>query len=193
MNPPSDPRPAEITYTFDHNRLRRYLRLKGLLGWVGALGLLGGFFGFIAAADTLDRHGIPLGEKLRTAAVRTGVGLAGGTAFGAFCYLVLTHRRSAAEASAVSLRVEGPFVRVTSGGITRIDRKLHFRSIIDYSLVDGPLRRRLGLKTLVMTVPVGAPNVGAPGGLVLLTGLRDCERVRDELAALDAAREHLNA
>lgn len=49
------------------------------------------------------------------------------------------------------------------------------------------LRRRFGSQTLQMTVPTGVPN-----GLIQLTGLRNCDRVRDELAALDAVREHLH-
>lgn len=191
MKTPAELKPAEIRYTFDHDRLRRYLRLRGAILWIGFLGPLGAFFGIPATRRTLDNPDLAFSVKARALGRSIATGLGGGAALGAACYLVFTHRRSAAEARAVSLRVDGPFVRVTLGGFIHVDRKLHFRSIIDYSLVDGPLRRRLGLRTLVMSVPTGAPNPGTTGGFVLLTGLHDCERVRDELAALDAAREHL--
>lgn len=181
------PPASEIVYTFDHDRLRRYLRVRGFILWVGTLGALGAFFGFIPAAKKLESSRLDVPTKIIAATQFTGIGFGCGALIGAFCYLMLTHARSASEARTVSLRVDGPFVRLKSGGFMHTDRKVHFRSIIDYSIIDGPLRRRFGLQTLQMTVPAGVPN-----GLIQLTGLNDCERVRDELAALDATREHLN-
>lgn len=187
MSTPNTPASAEIVYTFDHDRLRRYLRVRGFILWVGTLAFLGALLGFPAAGRTLDSPRFDVPTKIIAASRAAGIGFGCGALIGAFCYLTLTHFRSSAEARTLSLRVDGPFVRLKTGGFTHTDRKLHFRSIIDYSVVDGPLRRRFGLQTLQMTVPAGVPN-----GLIQLTGLRDCERVRDELAALDAAREHLN-
>ena len=185
-------KPEEIHYPFDHDLLRHYLRLKGALLWIGVLLCLGAFFGFTSVGRLVENPNIPAAAKLANALRNTATGAGCGAALGGLCYLVLTHFRADRESRAASLHVEGPFVRVTLGGFARVDRKLHFRSIIDYSLVEGPLRRRLGLKTLVMSVPAGPPVLGAPAGSVLLTGLRDPDHVRDELAALDAAREHLN-
>lgn len=187
MSTPNTSASAEIVYAFDSDRLRRYLRVRGFILWVGALGALGSLFGFIAAGKKLESSRLDVPTKIIAAARATGIGFGCGALIGAFCYLTLTHARSATEARTASLRVDGPFVRLKTGGFTHTDRKVHFRSIIDYSIIDGPLRRRFGLQTLQMTVPAGVPN-----GLIQLTGLRDCERVRDELAALDAAREHLN-
>lgn len=187
MSTPNTPASAEIVYSFDHDRLRRYLRVRGFILWVGALGALGAFFGLPAAGKKLEISRLDVPTKIIAAARSTGIGFGCGALIGAFCYLTLTHFRSSTEARAFSLRVDGPFVRLKTGGFMHTDRKIHFRSVIDYSVVDGPLRRRFGLQTLQMTVPAGVPN-----GLIQLTGLRDCERVRDELAALDAAREHLN-
>jgi len=186
MSTPNTPVSGEIVYPFDHDRLRRYLRVRGLILWLGALGMLGALFGFVAVGKTLDSRRLGAPAKIIAAARSAGLGFGCGALVGAFCYCVLTHVRSATEARTVSLRVNGPFVRLKTGGFTHVDRKVHFRSIIDYAVIDGPLRRRFGLQTLQMTVPAGVPN-----GLIQLTGLRDCERVRDELAALDAAREHL--
>lgn len=172
--------------------LRRYLRLKGAILWLGALCALGAFMGFPATGKLLDNPNVSAPEKIRSVAHRVGIGAGLGLALGSLGYLLISHRRAGSEADAVSLRVEGPFVRVTFGCLTHVDRKLHFRSIVDYSLVDGPLRRRLGLRTLVMTVPAVVSPGGPPGGSVLLTGVKDAERVRDELATLDAEREHLH-
>lgn len=187
MSTPNTPASPEIVYTFDHDRLRRYLRVRGLILWIGTLGALGALLGFPAAGKKLDSSRYDVRTKIIAASRAAGIGFATGALLGAFCYVTLTHFRSASEARAASLRVDGPFVLLKTGGFMRINRKVHFRSIIDYAVIDGPLRRRFGLQTLQMTVPTGVPN-----GLIQLTGLRDCERVRDELAALDAAREHLN-
>jgi membrane protein YdbS with pleckstrin-like domain len=184
---PNTPASAEIVYTFHHDRLRRYLRVRGFVLWVGTLGMLGALLGFPAAGKKLDSPRYDVRTKLIAASRAAGIGFGAGALLGAFCYVALTHFRSSAEARTASLRVDGPFVRLKTGGFMHTDRKIHFRSIIDYAVVDGPLRRRFGLQTLQMTVPTGVPN-----GLIQLTGLHDCERVRDELAALDAAREHLN-
>lgn len=186
MSTPTNPVPDEIVYSFDHDRLRRYLRVRGLILWLGVLGMLGALFGFAAVGKKLDSRRLDVPAKIFAASRSVGIGFGCGALIGAFCYCALTHVRSATEARAVSLRVNGPFVRLKTGGFMHVDRKVHFRSIIDYSVIDGPLRRRFGLQTLQMTVPAGVPN-----GLIQLTGLRDCERVRDELSALDAAREHL--
>ena len=179
-----DPHPQQITFDFDREALRRYLRLRGLTLWIIGLGGLGSFIGFCTAMDMLQRANTAFPEKLPDALthfVRLG---AGGIVLGLLCYLICSHRQAVSHARSISLEVDGAFVRVREGGLFKTDRKIHFRSVVDYSLVEGPILRRCGLKTLRMSVPVGAP-----AGLIQITGLRDCDAVRDQLAEIDALRE----
>ena len=181
----SDPHPRQITFEFDREKLRRYLRLRALALWSLGLGGLGSFIGFCTAMDMLQRANTAFPEKLPAALthfVRFG---AGGLALGLLCYLICSHRQAVSHARSISLEVDDAFLRIREGGLFKSDRKIHFRSVVDYSLVEGPILRRFGLKTLRMTVPVGAP-----AGLVQITGLRDCEAVRDQLAEIDAMREN---
>lgn len=179
-----DSHPRQIAFEFDRENLRRYLRLRGLALWSLGLGGLGATFGFITAMDMLQRGNAALADKFPKAlTVFAGVG-ASGIILGLICYLLFSHRQAVTHSRSISLEVDGAFLRIREGGLLKTDRKIHFRSVVDYSLVESPLLRRFGLKTLRMTVPVGAP-----AGLIQINGLRNCEAVRDQLAEIDALRE----
>lgn len=180
----TDPHPSQIAFEFDRENLRRYLRLRGLTLWIIGLGGLGSFIGFCTAMDMLQRANTAFPDKLPAALTHFARFGAGGIILGLICYLLFSHRQAVTQAGSISLEVDGAFLRIREGGLFKTDRKIHFRSVVDYSLVEGPLLRRFGLKTLRMTVPVGAP-----AGLVQINGLRNCEAVRDQLAEIDALRE----
>jgi membrane protein YdbS with pleckstrin-like domain len=179
-----DPHPRQIAFEFDREKLRRYLRLRGLTLWIIGLGGIGSFIGFCTAMDMLQRAHAAFPDKLPEALIHFASLGGGGLVLGLACYLVFSHRQAESHARSISLEVDGPFLRIREGGLFKTDRKIHFRSVVDYSLVEGPILRRCGLKTLRMAVPVGAPT-----GLIQVTGLLNCETVRDQLAEIDALRE----
>lgn len=183
----ADSYPREISYAFDRPILLRYLRLRAALFWGVALVSIGLIMGLATMSNHLQRGRGDLAERFAKAVWSPLYGAGGGLVLAAFCYGVLSHGPSRRQAEGCTLQVEGAFLRIRQGGLLRIDHKLHFRSIIDYSLVDGPLRRRFGLKTLQLTVAGVAVQQG--GGLAI-NGLVNVEQVRDQLAEIDAAREH---
>ena len=179
----ADRHPHSIRFDFDRENLRRYLRIKWALAWMLTLGGLGAFFSTIRIGDALERAGTLTADNAATCLRFLATGTGAGFLLGAVCYLGFSHFRAGRLAATLSLEVEGAFLRISQGGLFKSDRKLHFRSIIDYSVVEGPLRRRFGLRTLVMTIP------GGPAGMISIGGLHDCDAVRDMLAEIDAARE----
>lgn len=101
------------------------------------------------------------------------------------CYFIFSHRVAARSACGLEVRVEGAYLRVIDYTPYRIDRKLHFRVLVDYAVIDGPLLRRHGLQILrISTTAIGA------GGFINIPGVKNCEAVRDQLAEIDAQREN---
>ena len=84
--------------------------------------------------------------------------------------------------------VEGPYLRLVSGGYFVTDRRIHFRTVGDYSTHEGPLLRKLGMKSLSFRI--------ASSGQVPLchhvAGLVNPDDVRDQLCEIDAARENID-
>ncbi len=183
----TDPHPRDIDYAFDRPVLLRYLRLRAALFWIIGLGAISLFVGVCLGGDHLQHGRGDMSQRFAKAAWYPLYGLGIGIGLAVLGYGVLSHGPSRRQAEGFTLQVEGPFLRIRQGGLLRIDHKLHFRSIIDYSLVDGPLRRRFGLKTLQLTVAgIAVPQ----GGGLAINGLVNVEQVRDQLAEIDAAREH---
>ena len=65
------------------------------------------------------------------------------------------------------------------------DRKLHFRSIVDYATTQDSLMRRFGIHALQMATTAGGQNTN-----LIIPGVKDCLRVRDLLADIDRQREN---
>ena len=81
-------------------------------------------------------------------------------------------------------QVEGAFLHIVQENYARVDRKLHFRSIVDYAAVDDILMRRFGLMALRMNTTGGGLD-----STINLIGIKDCLKVRDMLAEIDSIRE----
>ena len=67
-----------------------------------------------------------------------------------------------------------------------IDRKLHFRAIVDYATTQDALMRRFDLHALQMTTTAGGPK-----STLTIPGVKDCLKVRDILSDVDRLRENL--
>ena len=180
----NDRYPEKIEFEFDRDALCQYLRRLHLIVAVAIPAFLSILWGLADFGDTLASTGFQ-GYKslgllfvwsLGKAMLLTG--LVGGA-----LYCLFGHRQARKTADACNLSVEGNFLRIISSGVSRIDRKLHFRSIIDYTLVESKAMKRFGVKGLKMN------TIGGQNCVVSIAGLKECEKVRDMLAEIDSLRE----
>ena len=179
----NDTHPENISLEIDRPKLRRYLRLHWLRNWSFALGALGALFGFMPVAHALDedRH---TGEEILSIAVRNiGISLLAGLLLAALLYLIFSHRQAARYARTLAIDVEGPFLRIRYQLSACVDRKLHFRNLMDYAVVETPFMRKMGVMELRMT---GVTMPGHPP----IVGVKDCAAARDLLAEIDRLREN---
>src|SRR5258708_6523170 len=135
----SDTYPANITIEIDRPLLRRYLRMKWSRGLVILIALLCGIFGFAGSVDHLPDHiTSPVGAALFVAEV-LAISLALSLVVSVILYFLFVHRSVVRYAESLHLSVEGPFLRIREHGLVLIDRKIHFRSIHDYSTLQDSL------------------------------------------------------
>ncbi len=187
-----DTLPESFPIEIDRERLRRFLRLHCLIGWM----VITGFFGFFAGIGTIGDaiKANELREKEGRQAVilshatilrHLANGMAMGGSIGLVFYLCMGQWTSAAYARNIRLSVEGAFLRVQSGVFLRQDRKIHFRSIHDYAVVETYFSRLTGVQVLRMNV---SGSMQRPW--LHIAGIKDCLEVRDMLAEVDARREN---
>jgi hypothetical protein len=181
----SDPYPSTLSIEIDRDRLRNYLRAKWLLAWTLPLTTLGAYtFGDVekTLADSADAS---RSDVLLLALRSIGTGIAIALIIALILYFVTSHRLAARLAASLDVSVEGPFLHVRQHGISFSDRKLHFRSIVDYTTTQDLLMRWFGVFSLQMATTAGGPNTH-----LLIHGVKDCLRVRDLLAEIDRVREN---
>jgi hypothetical protein len=176
-----DSHPDKIEFEIDREGLRRSLRASFLTAWAG----LGGFLMFFCGALAISRGqdaGLSSGLKLLTlCAVGTAAILFVG-------YFTLTRRTLNRCVDAVSLKVDGPYLLVHTyevGSRSWHDRKLHFKSIVDYGIFENSNMRRYGVKALKLTTMAGGLSSD-----VIIPAVRNCQQVRDLLSEIDHAREN---
>jgi len=181
-----DKYPQNIEFEIDRPRLTKYWQLQSLAGYCSAT-LLAGLF----AAGAL------IGDRFKASATASAgqyvlaglefllLTLAVTVALGVLLYFALGHYQSKWAAANLRLLVEGQYLRLVTGAVFITDRRIHFRAISDYSTHDGPLLRRLGIKTLAFRV-IG----GNQPSRTTIPGVIDALKVRDMLCEIDAAREN---
>lgn len=125
------------------------------------------------------------GEVWRAVGAGTGLGAVGGLLVTGLIDTFVLRARARRAAESVHVFVEGPFLRVQEGATTLSDRKLHFRSIVDYGYFQGPLMRRSGIGGLRLSTTAG----GHHSSLVIL-GVKDAIEARDMLSEIDRLREN---
>jgi hypothetical protein len=181
----SDSYPDHFTIEIERERLRTYLRTKYLLSWVLCLGFFGGLFGLASMSAVFERGIESWRAGVVLVAMSIAIGVGASSVIALFLYLLLSHRLASRYAASVELSVEGAFLRIRQHTYIRSDRKLHFRSIVDYAATQDLLMRRFGLHALQMTTTAGGPT-----SRINVPGVKDCLRVRDLLADIDQKREH---
>jgi len=181
----SDKYPETIDIKFDRDALCLYWRLKGFIGISMVFIFIGGLFGLAQSEDRVgalrDGNG---GDILFAFVEGIGIGVLIALAISLLFYAFFQHRQARRRADKLVARVEGAFLRVIDVGTIHRDRKLHFRSILDYSVTQGWLRKKMGIESILLTTPGASVNA-----LIQLPGVEDWENIRDMLAAVDAARE----
>ena len=181
----SDPYPETLNIEIDRNRLRNYLRTKWLLSWVFGLGIFGGLIGFACIAGAIERGFDSWLAGLTFAAKVVVLSLGGTTFLALLFYFMLSHRLAARFAASLQVSVEGAFLRIRQHTNVMSDRKLHFRSIVDYATTQDSLMRRFGIHALRMATTAGGQNTH-----LYVPGVKDCLKVRDLLADIDGQREN---
>ena len=181
----SDQYPSTLNIEIDRDRLRKYLRVKWLFSWTLPLCFLGGMFGLAPIGKAID-HGFTSGTAAALFVARTvGIGVGISLLIALFCYLIFSHRLASRLAASLEVSVEGAFLRVRQHTSVMSDRKLHFRSIVDYATTQDFLMHYFGIHALQMATTAGGQNTN-----LIIPGVKDCLRVRDVLADIDRQREN---
>ncbi len=180
----SDQYPDKLDIEIDRERLKNYLRAKWLLAWTLPLTALGVISGLPSAKDLERSHasfaeGFP--HILRAMVEGAGVMFV----IALLLYFAISHHVASRFARTLEVRVDGPFLHIRQQSYLLSDRKLHFRSIVDYSTIQGFLLRCFNLHALQMTTPAGGVN-----SIINIPGIKDCLKVRDLLSEIDRLREN---
>jgi len=180
-----DPYPSHFEIDIDRDRVRKYLRAKWFFSWIVALGLFGAVFALAPAGKSIEGDLKPWAEVLAVFAGSMAIGLVLGCLIGAVLYLLFSHWLAATYANSLVVAVEGPFLRICENWGIRTDRRLHFRAIVDYAIQQGPLRRRFGIESLIMTT-TGHGSTAT----ISIPGIKDGLKTRDMLSEVDRLREN---
>jgi hypothetical protein len=180
-----DTYPEVLELDVDRRALRAYLRTKWLFSWMAAMCFFGVMFGVLSVSDKIDGGSLEsVGKIVSCLLGGIGRGLLVAVHIGIALYFLRSHWVAGRLAATLRVSVEGPFLRIVQNNGIAQDRKLHFRSIVDYSTVQGPLMKWLGVTALHMTTTAGGPQGG-----VQIVGLQDAIVARDMLAQIDSMRE----
>jgi hypothetical protein len=181
----SDSYPAALTIEIDRKRLRRYLCTKAFLGWFSPAAVIGGLLGFGSISKSLDKGNFSFGEVLALIVQSTAVGVLVAVVVVLPFFFLFGYRVASRLASTLDVSVEGPFLRIRQHAAALSDRKLHFRSIVDYATIQDSLMRFFGIEALQM------PTTGCGvGSTVTIHGIKDCLKIRDVLSEIDRQREN---
>lgn len=181
----SDPYPEELPIEIDRDGLRRYLRLKWGVAWTAPLACFGALFG-LAGIEHFAKGTDSLLGALLALILCGAAGLAGGVLIGLVCYFVFSHRVAGRLASTLAVSVEGAYLRIRQHAFSRSDRKLHFRAIVDFAVIQDDLMRSTGVEALSITTTAGGNQ-----STIIIPGVKDCLKVRDLLAEIDRLRENV--
>jgi membrane protein YdbS with pleckstrin-like domain len=187
--PFKDRYPTTLEFEIDRGQLLRYWRLQAIIGCCGATLPFSFAIGMSLFRFHLESN-LNLGVlwKLSWFVLYFIAGFVAGLVVGGVIYFAMCHVPAKRAAANLRLMVEGPFLRIVSGGYFVTDRRIHFRAISDYSIQEGPLLKQLGMKSLSFRVMGSAQGVSQS-----VAGLVNPEEVRDQLCEIDASRENAEA
>ena len=181
----ADSFPQRLEITIDRVRLRNYLRIKWLLAWIVLLTAVGACVGAARVSKSVEQQNLTVGQAAVILATAGGIGGVLGLGIGIALYLALSHWLAKRFADNLEVSVEGAFLRIRQQGLLLTDRKLHFRAIVDYAVVQGGLMRWFGIEALQMRT-IG----GGPTPFLTVEGVKNCLATRDLLSEIDQLREN---
>lgn len=172
--------PETMQFEIDREALRRSLIAKSVCSYAFLMAmflLLGLVFSIGVASDA----GVVRGFQV------FGCWLAGVFIVGSSIFLFYTHPRVRRAVKDVDLRVEGPYLMVRTYDLLSgqwHDRKLHFKIIVDYDIVEDLWMRRYGIQSLRLSTLAGGMSS------IIIPAVKDCRKTRDLLNEIDHAREN---
>jgi len=177
--------PLKAEFEIDRDRLLRHLLTQARFGCFGlafplALLLALAFFN----AHMAPYHNTGIWFRLGWFSIYMLGGILACSIFGSILYFTYFRPSARLKAENLRLMVDGPYLRLVSGGFILLDQRFHFRDVSSYGTVQGPLLRRHGLKSLWFRVH--GRTTTPP---LSVTGLVDADHVRDILCEIDASRE----
>jgi hypothetical protein len=176
-----DTHPPKMEFEIDRDGLRRSLISEYLL----LMALFAGFLMFIGLMIALGRAG-NLG--IASGVTFLACWITGLIALFSWRYFVFTRKTLGHGLDSISLKVDGPYLLVQTYDVLNgswHDRKLHFKSIVDYGIHENSKMRRFGIQALKLTTLAGGASSD-----VIVPAVRNCRQVRDLLSEIDHAREN---
>jgi len=179
--------PDSFQVEIDRKKLCQYLRLQAICSLLAIFVSFGSLLGFASYAEKAEKMEFESTPKFVGYCLQgVGFGVSASLVISLSVYLVFFHFPSKRQANAVELSVEGQYLRFREGFLFKQDRKLHFRSIVDYSCYEGPLMRWCGIAGISMTTLSGGQN-----SILKVPAVKDAEKVRDLLSVIDRQREDM--
>ena len=183
----TDQYPENFEIEIDRDALYKYLFVKYLGNWIFGPLFVACFITLFSAGTYADNHDpVEIQSLVFVALTSFGIGLLAVAIVVVPAFLVFVHFMVGNAAKHLHVAVEGAFLHIVQENFIRVDRKLHFRAITDYSTVEGCLMRYFGLMALKMTT-IGGSRLDST---IQIVGIKDCMKVRDMLAEIDSMREN---
>lgn len=177
---------SHVAIEIDRARLRNYLRTSKILVWTLSLSIYAALMGSCLSISHVQRGRFSWFESIWIIARGTGMMVGAAVLIGLVTYLIFNHRQSRQSAESLEVSVEGAFLRIRQEGWIRSDRKIPFRSMMDFACRQDLLMRFTGIHSLRITIT----TVGAGSrNFVTILGVKDCIKVRDMLSEIDPSRE----
>jgi membrane protein YdbS with pleckstrin-like domain len=180
-----DSYPQQFEIEIERDKLCRYFRLQSLLGWTGVGMGIGAFFGLMSCIGAANRSNLnSVADFWLWGFLGLGCGALIGLCVGATTYGVVNHYPSKKKAHLICVSVEGAYLRIQEGFLFRRDTKSHFRSIVNYTLCQGPLMRYCGIHAIDLSTTAGIRGIP-----VRILAVKDAPNMRDVLSEIDRLRE----
>lgn len=121
--------------------------------------IFGFLFGIIHPLESIDKKGFTtLADLLLLLTKSLGISLLISSSIVFLMYLLIGHWRAKRTANGPHVKVEGSFLRVIQYSLQgTFDRKIHFRSITDYSTIENRSMKKHGIKALHINT-TGGPS-----------------------------------
>lgn len=177
--------PEIMKFEINRSQLERYNNRIGLYVISLLFMFLGVFFGFayiIGAANDLHFKSKDELYLFLIGRMSICVAITIAAIFGFYIFGIRKHSKR--YAATLDVSVEGSFLRIREYSKGLVDRKIHFRSIVDYSNIQSPMMTRYGLQSLKINTTSGGQY-----SAITILGIEDCLKVRDILSDIDQQRE----